>query len=203
MNIQQQQTKVDQILDYWFGTVNQTTLPSQRRAQLWFGINEKITATIQKKFEQDIIRARLGHYDDWIEEPRSALALILLLDQFPRKVYHVTSAAYSSDNKALEICLKGLQSNSIAQLNLIERVFFLMPLVHTENLKTQYESIRQYEQLMKLSMPEFRNVYENFFEYAAYHFKVIERFSRFPDRNLAMGRDSSISEKEFLKKLGQ
>jgi len=193
--------RIDDILSFWFGDES-NVLPSASRTELWFGSKPETDAEIRKKFAADVQKASQGEYDEWFLEPRGTLALIILLDQFPRHIFRNTAKAYDYDQKALDFCLQGVQKEFDHAISLIERVFFYFPLMHAESLEMQATSVRAYQILVNLAFPETRNVYENFLDYAIKHYEIIRRFGRFPYRNSLLGRVSTAEEIEFLKTPG-
>jgi uncharacterized protein (DUF924 family) len=128
----------------------------------------------------------------------SDLSLILLLDQFPRNIYRGTRRAFAADEKALHLTLTGIQSGADAALDRIERLFFYMPLQHSESLEVQDESIAAYRRLLDESPEALRPQFAEALEAARDHRAIIERFGRFPHRNRALGRVSTRDEREFL-----
>ena len=190
---------VHKFLDFWFGHLGSADLPSSDRTSLWFGENDAAKQQLMQSFEKEFQDATVGHLDDWAETPRGRLALIILLDQFPRYLYRHSSQAFAYDENARQLCIDGLRQQMDKSLTLIERVFFYMPLVHTENSETQEQSIRLYQELTSLSMSETVQVYQLFLAYAYAHFRVIKQFGRFPQRNKMLGRKSTPAEVEFLK----
>ena len=187
------------LLTFWFGDLGHADLPTSERTNLWFGENEKLKATMTKEFQNDFDMAIKGELVNWAETPRGRLALIILLDQFSRSVYRHSAKAFEHDSEAQDLCLEGLRQEMDHSLTLIERVFFYMPLVHSENPSRQEQSIRLFQQLVSLSMSETTQVYQLFLAYAYAHFRVIKEFGRFPQRNKVLGRDSTEAENVFLK----
>jgi uncharacterized protein (DUF924 family) len=192
----------EDILHYWFGNVEETTLPSKEREQIWFGGDEATDKEIKDKFYPDFMKSINGGFDDWCETPRGCLAVIIMLDQFSRHIYRGTGKAFEQDHRALQHCLAGIDQQHDHMLSLIERVFFYFPLMHSENAEMQSLSLRAYEMLVTLSFPEVRPVYEKFLDYAIKHNEIISRFGRFPYRNERLGRKSTPQEEEFLKNTG-
>jgi uncharacterized protein (DUF924 family) len=127
------------------------------------------------------------------------LALIIIFDQFSRSIYRNSASAYAQDQKALSLCLNGIQKEYDHALSLIERVFFYLPLMHAESLEMQTTAVRAFQILVNLSFSETRSIYENFLDYAIKHYEVIRRFGRFPQRNISLARPSTPEEEEFLK----
>jgi len=196
----EQEEAIDKILHYWFGHVENTVLPSQHRSSIWFGATDEGDQQIKELFKPDLEAAIRGNYDLWESEPRGSLALIVILDQFSRSVYRRSAMAFTQDQKALDVCVRGIERQFDHELSLIERAFFYIPLMHSENSEMQATSVRAYKMLVDLSFPEARSTYESFFEYAVRHYEIVERFGRFPSRNAVLGRESSAEEDEFLSK---
>lgn len=191
--------KVHEILEVWFGSLGAADLPSSDRTNLWFGDNEAVKKQLLNQFIDEFENARTGGLKNWADTPRGRLALILLLDQFPRYLYRKSPEAFQCDNEAQQLCFEGLRQKMDQSLTLIERVFFYMPLVHAEDPITQEKSIRLYQDLVSLSMSETTQIYQLFLAYAYAHFRVIKEFGRFPQRNAILGRQSTEAELAFLK----
>jgi uncharacterized protein (DUF924 family) len=191
--------KIHELLNYWFGNLGSADLPTSDRTNLWFGDNETVKAHIVKSFSQEFDAASAGRLNDWAKTPRGRLALIIMLDQFPRFVHRRSSLAFSCDAEAQRLCAEGLREQMDHSLTLIERVFFYMPLVHSENDANQEQSIRLYQELVSLSMAETTQIYQLFLAYAYAHFRVIKEYGRFPQRNKVLGRACTDAELAFLK----
>ncbi|MGB6975857.1 MAG: DUF924 family protein [Gammaproteobacteria bacterium] len=189
----------DEILHYWFGHVEETVLPSENRTRIWFGGNKEVDEEIKAKFGDDWQKAVNGQCVEWENDPHGMLGLIILFDQFTRHIHRQTPASFAQDQKALDLCLRGIQKEFDHLLSLIERVFFYFPLMHSESLEMQATAVRAYQILVNLAFPETRAIYENFLAYAIKHYEVIKHFGRFPHRNLLLGRMSTAEELEFLK----
>lgn len=196
----EQQELIDKILHFWFGHIETTVLPTQNRTRIWFGATEEGDNQIIEQFKTDTEKAICGDYDIWESEPRGSLALIVVLDQFSRSIYRKTPMAFTQDQKGLDVCVRGIERQFDHELSLIERAFFYMPLMHSENREMQSTSVRAFKMLVDLSFPEARSTYESFFEYALRHFEIVEKFGRFPHRNTILGRESTPEEVEFLTK---
>lgn len=191
--------KVHELLNFWFGDLGSADLLTSDRTNLWFGDNEELKVQMYDLFNEEFTKAQSGQLGEWTKTPRGRLALIILLDQFPRYLHKRTSKAFQYDALALDLCLEGLHDKMDQSLTLIERVFFYMPLVHAEDAEIQEKSIRLYQSLVNLSMTETTQVYQLFLAYAYAHFKVIKEFGRFPQRNQMLGRESTQAELAFLK----
>lgn len=191
--------RVHALLNFWFGDLGTADLPSSDRTNLWFGESEKLKSLITESFGEDYKLVVEGKNVEWAQTPRGRLALIILLDQFSRYLHRNSSDAFAFDSKAQQLCIDGLREKMDHSLTLIERVFFYMPLVHSESVTTQEQSIRLFQNLVSLSMTETTQVYQLFLAYAYAHFRVIKEFGRFPQRNEVLGRKSTEAEIAFLK----
>src|SRR5690606_30570133 len=96
----------------------------------------------------DMERAAAGLLRDWARTPRGRLALVILLDQFPRNIHRGTPAAFAHDGLALELVREGLERGDDQQLRPVERAFFYLPLEHAEDREAQAESVRRYAALL-------------------------------------------------------
>lgn len=191
--------RAHELLNFWFGDLGMADLPTSDRTNLWFGENEALKKDLLQAFENDYQKATLGEIESWAETPRGRLALIILLDQFSRSMHRNSAEAFAYDKRAQDLCADGLRNKMDQSLTLIERVFFYMPLVHAEDVDTQEQSIRLFQNLVSLSMTETTQVYQLFLAYAYAHYRVVKEFGRFPQRNRALGRDSTPAEIAFLK----
>lgn len=191
--------KIHELLNFWFGNLGMADLPSSDRTNLWFGENEMVKKKIIDSFQDEYQAASTEGLQEWSKSPRGRLALIILLDQFPRYIYRRSPQAFAYDEEAQRLCVEGLKEKMDQSLTLIERVFFYMPLVHAENALYQEQSIRLFQDLVSLSMSETTQIYQLFLAYAYAHFRVVKEFGRFPQRNKVLGRDSTEAELAFLK----
>lgn len=191
--------KIHELLNFWFGNVGSADLPNSDRTTLWFGENEIVKQKLLQNFSKEFEEATAGLLDSWTTTPRGRLALIILLDQFPRYIYRQSEKAFAYDKEAQHLCIDGLNHKMDQTLTLIERVFFYMPLVHAEDEALQERSIRLYQDLVAFSMSETTQIYQLFLAYAYAHFRVIKEFGRFPQRNKILSRNSTEGELVFLK----
>jgi uncharacterized protein (DUF924 family) len=170
---------VEDVLDFWFR-------PSRR--PLWFAQDADFDAEIRSRFSGLLDEALEGRHDAWAASARGRLALILVLDQFPRNLYRHTAQAFSGDERARRLVLEGLDAGHDRGLSVDERSFFYLPLEHAEDRELQALSVKLYEALG----------HETYLDYARRHRAIIDRFGRFPHRNEALGRPSTAEEADFL-----
>ncbi|MCB8839285.1 DUF924 family protein [Aurantimonas sp. VKM B-3413] len=158
----------------------------------WFGKDEAFDETIRRRFGDVYERAARGELDSWQEEPTGILALILLLDQFPRNMFRGTPLAFATDAKALELAKTALARGDHMTVAEDINQFLVMPLMHCEDLAEQDECVAWMEKI-----GDEANVAS-----AREHREILDRFGRFPHRNAILGRESSPEETEFLENGG-
>jgi uncharacterized protein (DUF924 family) len=202
------------VREFWFSKPLTGSLPGQgemasralalsRRASLWFEPNPQLMGQqdelIRSEFQGLVERAVRGELAGWADSPRRRLSLIILLDQFPRHIYRGTPQAFAYDAEALALTLSGMQSAADGALNIIERLFFYMPLQHAESTEVQDESVSAYRRLVSESPAELRSTFESALQSAEEHRALIRQFGRFPHRNHLLARDSTAEEEAYLK----
>ena len=160
----------------------------------WFVPDPEFDRMCRSRFLASYEAAARGGLEDWRNEPRSCLALVLLLDQFPRNMFRDTAQAFATDAKARELSRDAVASGFDRELSPIMRMFLYLPLEHSENLADQLESVR----LMGLLSAD-NSDYAEVLKSSERHLETIRRFGRFPGRNRALGRQSTQEEIEFLK----
>ena len=126
-----------------------------------------------------------GELASWADSPRRCLSLLILLDQFPRNIYRGTARAFAGDDQAVAITLSGMESAADGALDIVERIFFYMPLQHCEVREVQEESVAAYRRLLTEAPQEMRGAFDDALKAAEEHRSIIERFGRFPHRNRA------------------
>jgi uncharacterized protein (DUF924 family) len=197
-----------QVRDFWFGKLPLSAQALNQRLALWFPGDESTDAVrerdeaIRARFEGLAERAAMGELASWADSPRRCLSLILLLDQFPRNLYRGTARAFACDEQALAVTLAGMQSAADGALDMVERIFFYMPLQHSEVREVQDESVAAYRRLLTEAPQELRGAFESSLEAAEKHRSMVERFGRFPHRNRALGRVSTADEETWLRANG-
>ena len=195
-------SRQDDIHEFWFGDLDPAKPVAADRSKLWFGGDAETDALLRREFLEDIRKAATGDYDAWSATARGSLALILLLDQFPRNIYRKTPDAFATDAKALSICLAGIEAGLDEELGVIERAFFYLPMEHSEVLEIQEQSVASFKTLIDAAPLAHRSMCESYYDYAVRHYDIVARFDRFPHRNEVLGRVSTDEEVEFLKQPG-
>lgn len=141
-------------------------------------------------------RASEGALDHWQEDAASCLALILLLDQFPRNLYRNDTRAYAQDAKARAVAGVALERGFDRCIGRVQRLFLYLPFEHSEDLADQRRSVALFAELGE------DDEAQAWLNSAQKHLQVIEHFGRFPHRNSVLGRRSSPAEEAFLKQPG-
>jgi len=154
----------------------------------WFAKDAAFDAAIRLKFEPVHHAAAAGKYDAWAATADGALALMLLLDQFPRNLYRGSGHAFATDGKARAIARAAVAAGHDAAVEPALRTFFYLPFEHSEDLADQRECLAL---CARLAAPDI-------LEWAQAHHDIIARFGRFPHRNAALGRATTPQEQAFL-----
>jgi uncharacterized protein (DUF924 family) len=189
--------KIKSILQFWFGNLINGQVSSEQH-KLWWDKNPAVDKYIQQHFQQDVLNAIAGKYEDWLQEAKGTLALILLVDQFCRHIYRGTPAAFAADPIALQWAKHGLELQQDKQLSLAKRAFFYMPFEHAEDIAAQQQAVALFYNLYKQAPANQRQTYQDYYNYAKQHQVIIERFGRFPHRNAILNRISTKEELLFL-----
>jgi len=194
------------ILDFWFGSRPYAREAVLRRMRLWFGhadapeLRPQADEMLRQRFGRLVSAAALGACDLWESSPRRRLALILLLDQFPRHIYRGQARAYLQDRRALALTVGGMQLGADAALDPVERIFFYMPLAHAESRELQEESVSAFRRLAAEGPADLAMLFAAAVERAEQLQAIIRRFGRFPHRNAVLGRESGAEEANWLAK---
>ncbi|HEX7031192.1 MAG TPA: DUF924 family protein [Gammaproteobacteria bacterium] len=196
------------VLDFWFGGVSRSdgddAAGSENPFQRWFGGADAFDAEIRERFGALIDTALEGGLADWEDDVPSRLALILLLDQFPRNVFRRTARAFAGDERALGLARRTVANGEDERLAPAERFFLLMPYQHAEDRDTQAEGVRLFEELAALAVPgPLKKMLASGLEYARKHCDIIARFGRFPYRNAVLGRETTAEEEKWLTESGE
>ena len=194
-----------QVLDFWFGPRPLTSERLDDRMRFWFAgreLQEMLALRddeIELRFAPMVERAARGRLNAWADSPRRRLALILLLDQFPRNIYRGTVRAFATDEQASRLAAGGVHIGADATLDHVERIFFYMPLQHSELLELQEESVSAFRRLSNDAPPTLKRQFGITLGYAELHRDIIRRFGRFPHRNSVLNRPSTIEERTYLR----
>jgi uncharacterized protein (DUF924 family) len=178
------------LLEFWFGAPDDPERLCHR--QIWFRSTPEFDEAVRRGFAKDHERAVAGALSDWEAAAKSALALVMLLDQVPRNIFRSTPRAFASDSLALATTNRALARGFDRTLPAAWRVFFYLPFEHSERLADQRRGIALLEALPPVQgRPGDGRM-------SRMHLEIIERFGRFPHRNPILGRESTATEVAFL-----
>ncbi|MFO1049475.1 MAG: DUF924 family protein [Geminicoccaceae bacterium] len=171
------------VLEFWFASGNE---------ERWFKADPEFDRDIADRFAGLVGLARGGALTDWAATADGALAMCLLLDQFPRNIWRGTPGAFSCDERAREVAAAAILAGHDRAVAAPGRMFFYLPFEHSEDLAHQEHCL---ELMRGLDDPELLH-------WAQRHHAVIAQFGRFPHRNAILGRESTDAETEFLQQPG-
>jgi uncharacterized protein (DUF924 family) len=183
-----------EILDFWFGAPGSAEFGQVRG--FWFSKSAATDGLIRDRFGAAVEAALRGELAHWADgDARSALALILLLDQFTRNIHRDSARAFAGDAAALAVARRLVADGRHLRLAPVERWFAYMPYEHAESIAEQRQSLRLFGELAREGLAEP-------LVWAQKHHDVIARFGRYPHRNELLGRPSTAEEIEFLRQPG-
>ena len=154
----------------------------------WYSRSDAFDAAVRLKFEPVHHAAARGAYDAWAQTAEGALALTILLDQFPRNLYRGSGHAFATDGKARAIARAAIEAGFHREVAPELRQFFVLPFEHSEDLADQDFGLAIATELDDADMVKWVKI----------HRDVIARFGRFPHRNPCMGRATTAPEQAFL-----
>lgn len=165
---------------------------TQAGPKQWFSKNRAFDEAIRLKYEPTHHAAARGDYDSWSETADGALALILVLDQFPRNLYRRSGHGFATDGKARAVARAAIAAGHDTAVAPELRYFFYLPFEHSESLADQELCIELCAGLQADTGDE------EPIKWAIIHRDIIARFGRFPHRNAALGRETTPAEQAFL-----
>jgi uncharacterized protein (DUF924 family) len=183
------------ILAFWFGRPGEPGY-GQPRGE-WFRKDAGFDAEIRRRFLAAVEAALAGELNAWADDRQAALALLILLDQFPRNLFRGEARAFAGDPQARSLAESALAKGWDKDLSAVEKLFVYLPFEHSEALADQERSVALFSALAA-GHPGC----EGFLDYAHRHHEVIARFGRFPHRNAALGRPSTPEETSYLAQPG-
>ena len=179
----------DSVLEFWFS-------PDMRKQ--WFTGGAELDGDIRQRFGPAVALAQAGELIEWESEAQSRLALVILLDQFPRNIFRGKSEAFASDERAQRLVSQALACGIDLSLSWLGRMVFYMPLMHAEDLQLQEEGVRRFRSLAVAAPDDLREDMQSSLRSSEQHRDIIARLGRFPHRNSALGRTNTALESDFL-----
>jgi uncharacterized protein (DUF924 family) len=167
----------DDVLDFW----------REAGPEKWFSKDNAFDQACRDRFLPTYEAAARGDLNEWELTPNGALAVILLLDQFPRNMFRGTREVYKTDPVALLAADRAIEKGYDREVEPEFRRFFYLPYMHSESLRQQERSVALNAALGEDST-----------KWARHHHDIIARFGRFPHRNGILGRETTPDEEAFL-----
>jgi uncharacterized protein (DUF924 family) len=169
----------DEVLDFWFMTLESAQ---------WFKKDDAVDAAISERFGALHEEIAQTNNDALLASPKTALAAIIVLDQFSRNMFRGSPKAFATDAKARDIADRIVDAGQDDEMTEDERFFVYMPFMHVEDIAGQEKCVELFEKLGK----------EDGVKYAKLHRDVIAKFGRFPHRNEVLGRETTAEEQAYL-----
>lgn len=167
----------EEILTFWY---------SKSSRKLWFNSTPELDRELTRRFREVWEEARDGRLAQWENTPEGALALTIVLDQFPLNMFRGRPSSFSTAALALAVARRAIEHGFDRGLDEKEQLFLYMPFMHSERLEDQIRSVRLFAHI------------ESQRRWAEHHRNIIRRFGRFPHRNAILGRESTAEELAWL-----
>jgi uncharacterized protein (DUF924 family) len=187
-------SRAGEVLDFWFGREGEPEYGQFRDE--WFRKDPAFDARVTAQFADLYEEAAGGNLEGWRNDAVSCLALVILLDQFPRNMFRGDGRTHAEDGRALGASKYAVEHALDRELPAFQRMFLYMPFMHSESVEDQRRSVELFERLAgEEGAPDVVS-------YAVAHRDIVERFGRFPHRNELLGRETTPEEAVFLTKEG-
>jgi uncharacterized protein (DUF924 family) len=193
---------IDDVLDFWFGDLDEHGCASPNHRKRWWTKSDAFDDAIRSQFSSAYEAIVAGELDVWRNTARGALAYIIVLDQFSRNMFRGGPEMFAADELARDACSEGLDAGFDQELGFDERVFFYLPLEHSELMADQLRCRDLFAQLVEGAPEPLQGDAKYYLDFANRHRAIIERFGRYPHRNETLGRASTPEEIAFLKEPG-
>jgi len=194
---------IDEVLEFWFADAATAPELSAERDAFWFQADPRVDDEVRTRFGTTVAAAAGGECADWAVSARGHLALVIVLDQFPRNIHRGTAAAFAHDAAAFALSRDGALQGLHHRFPVVEQSFFLMPFQHVEDLDEQERGVGFYREMECTAPAEWRTRAKFYREFAELHRDIVRRFGRFPHRNHLLWRESTAEEAAYLAGGGQ
>lgn len=194
--------RIEDVLDFWFGELNEHGCSSPEHRKRWWTKSDAFDEAVKAHFLDDYEAIVGGDREAWRNTARGALAYIIVLDQFSRNMFRGTPTMFAGDELAREAASEGLDAGFDAELAFDERVFFYLPLEHSEVMNDHRRCLELFKGLVDCAPGPLEGDAKYYLDFAERHKAIVERFGRYPHRNEILGRATTPDEAEFLEKPG-
>jgi uncharacterized protein (DUF924 family) len=194
--------KLSEIHRYWFGELKGPNDLPEGRPALWFQQSDATDEHIRGHFAETLERAASLEWNPSQLSKDQQIGLVVLFDQFPRNLFRTTGEAFAYDPQASAL-VNRLLARGDEIYHPLERVFLYLPLEHSESLRDQDRAVALYRRLVNELGEGQHPFYKSALDFAEKHRVLIERFGRFPHRNVMLGRESTPEELAFMEEHGR
>ena len=211
-------TLEEQVLPFWFGNLPSAETINEKKQKTWFFKDETFDREIETNFKAILLEIGNLSLDELTnllsftsdkadpvtpkQVAKRYLATIILLDQFPRNIFRNDKRMYDFDTLAINIAKDGIEKGLDKLLFPIERLFFYMPFMHSEEIAMQERSLELFHQLFLDAPESLKDQFSMNEKYAISHYDIVKKFNRFPHRNQILKRDTTDEEAKFLQTPG-
>lgn len=171
------------VLHFWFEEIT---------PKHWWQKDPEFDALVKRRFGPTLEAARAGELFPWRTGAAGRLAEIIVLDQFSRNIFRDRPEAFAQDSLALVLAQEAVAADALAALSIAQQPFLLMPYMHSESALIHAQAERLFG----------RPGLESNYKFELRHKAIIDRFGRYPHRNITLGRDSTEQELAFLQEPG-
>jgi len=171
--------QAETIIEFWY---------DERIKSQWFNSTDELDQEIKDSYDTLWLDASAGKYDYWQDTSTGSLALVIVLDQFPLNMYRGKKESFKTEAKAIKVAKHAIVEKQDLQLDKDKLAFLYLPLMHSENMDDQNDSVELFEKAGLMENAKF----------ARHHRDIVQRFGRFPHRNKILGRKSSQAELDYL-----
>ena len=172
-------TTYQEIIEFWFDA---------KTKPFWFNSTDDFDLNLRERYFDVYHAAKNSELNSWQQNAHGALALVIILDQFPLNMFRGLPQSFETEALSRDIARQAISDGFDMALNAEEKSFLYMPYMHSENISDQNES------LILFNQPGL----ENNLRFAKHHYEIIQQFGRFPHRNKILGRESSEAELKYL-----
>lgn len=194
---------LDDIHRYWFGALSSPTDRNPDKAEIWFKQSDETDAHIRDTYGAYLDPARDTDWDLDTLTREQQVALVVLLDQFPRNIHRTSGDAFAYDAKVRAIAGRLLKSRGLDDFYLVEQSFVCLPFQHSEDIADQDYAILLFAQMAVDAPDNLKDIKRRGLDFATRHRDLIRKFGRFPHRNAMLGRESTDEEKAFIAEHGR
>ncbi len=173
----------EDVLNFWFYEIGR---------ERWFADDRVLDQQIRERFLAAYEEAADGKLKAWETTPEGTLALLLLLDQFPRHMFRGSQQAFATDEQAVELARNAIIHHFDDRIDRQFKLFFYLPFLNSESMGDQRLALFYIRERVKE---------DDWLNRAEQHFDIIQRFGRFPERNPLLGRELTAEEQEFLQRM--